>query len=115
MKRNPRVYVTQIPHRRDAETGTFVPTVNIAPATEHGEVKVIMPPRASFFATAELTRQLRDALRDYDAEAGDSIVVLGDPAVIAVACAILGKEHGNFIILKWDRNIGRYIPHHIHI
>lgn len=113
--RQPKVFITQVPHRRDKDTDAFVPTVNIAPAAEHGEITIMMPPRASFYATADLTRQLRDALRDYDAEAGDSLVVLGDPAVIAVACAILGKEHGHFIILKWDRNIGRYLPHHIHV
>lgn len=110
-----KVYITQVPHRRDKETGSFVPTVNIAPAAEHGEPVVMMPPRAAFYATGDLVKQLRDKLQDYDYDAGDSIVAMGDPAVIAVACAILGKLHGKFTVLKWDKNVGRYMPSHVSV
>lgn len=113
--KTPKVFITQVPHRRDSDTGAFVPSVNIAPAAEHGELVVMMPPRASFFATGDLVKQLREHLNDYDYEAGDSIVALGDPTVIAVAFAILGELHGRFIVLKWDRNIGRYLPSHIDV
>lgn len=106
----PKVFVTQIPHKRDHGTDSFVPTINIAPAREHGEVVVMMPPRASFHATSDLVKQLNEHLKDYDYEAGDSLVALGDPAVIAVACAILGKTKGKFSVLKWDKNVGRYFP-----
>lgn len=108
-----KVYITQVPHRRDPETKAFVPSVNISPAAEHGELIVMMPPRAAFHATSDLVRQLKDHLKDYSYEAGDSIVALGDPAIIAVACAVLGKMHGKFIVLKWDRNVGRYLPAHV--
>jgi len=108
-----KIYVTQIPHRKDPTTGAFVPTINIAPAVEHGEVIIMMPPRASFHATSDLVKQLTEHLKDYDYEAGDSLVALGDPAVIAVACAILGKLKSKFTILKWDKNVGRYLPAHI--
>lgn len=106
----PKVFVTQIPHKRDQGTDSFVPTVNITPAGEHGEIVVMMPPRASFHATSDLVDQLDGHLRDYDYEAGDSLVALGDPSVIAVACAILGRYKGKFTILKWDKNVGRYFP-----
>ena len=108
-----KVYVTQIPHRKDKDTDAFVPTININPATEFGEVVVMMPPRASFFATADLVAQMREHLKDYDYDAGDCIVALGDPSVIAVAFAILGKMFGKFTVLKWDKNVGRYIASHI--
>lgn len=108
-----KVFITQIPHKRDKDTGAFVPSVNISPASEHGELIVMMPPRAAFFATGDLVKQMRDHLKDYNYEAGDSLVALGDPAVIAVACAILGSMYGKFTVLKWDRNVGRYIPSHI--
>ena len=111
----PKVYITQVPNRRDPETNTFVPTVNIAPAAEHGEPIILMPPRSSFFATSDLVKQLREKLEHYDYEAGDSIVAMGDPAVIAVACAILGKLHGRFRVLKWDKNLRRYIPSHVSV
>lgn len=109
------VYITQVPHKRDRETGTSVPTVNIAPAAEHGEVVVMMPPHAPFFNTKDLVDQMWHHLRRYDYEAGDSIVAMGDPAIIAVAFAILGKEHKKFCVLKWDRNVGRYLPSHVHV
>lgn len=111
----PKVYITQVPNRRDPETNTFVPTVNIAPAAEWGEPVVLMPPRSSFFATTDLVKQLREKLDHYDYDAGDSIVAMGDPAVIAVTCAILGKLHGTFLLLKWDKNVGRYIPSHVRV
>src|SRR5512147_1853638 len=105
-----KVYITQVPHKKDVSTGAFVPAINITPAGEHGELVVMMPPRAAFHATSDLVKQMRDHLKNYDYEAGDSLVALGDPAIIAVACAILGKMHGKFIVLKWDRNVGRYLP-----
>lgn len=113
MNNTAKVYITQVPHRRDRETNAFVPSVNISPASEHGELVVMMPPRAAFHATGDLVRQLREHLKDYDYEAGDSLVALGDPAIIAVACAILGKMHGRFTVLKWDKNVGRYLPAHV--
>lgn len=104
-----KVYVTQIPHRKDEATGSFTPTVNISPASEYGEVVVMMPPRAAFFATRDLVDQLEEKLKDYDYEAGDCLVTLGDPVVAAAAAAILGRK-GRFTVLKWDRQLGRYVP-----
>lgn len=104
-----KVYVTQIPHRKDQDTGAFVPAFNISPAQEHGDIIVMMPPRASFYNTADLVKQLDNHLREYDYEAGDSIISIGDPSIIAVAFAILGKKFGKFTVLKWDRNTGRYV------
>lgn len=110
-----KVFITQIPHRKDNDTGAFVPTVNIAPATEHGEPIIMMPPQAAFYSTSDLTTQLRKHLIEYNYDDGDSIIALGDPSVMAVAFAIIGKEHGKFRLLKWDRNIGRYIQSHISV
>lgn len=113
--KTPKVYITQIPHRRDPETRAFVPSINIAPAAEHGELIVMMPPRASFFATSDLVKQMKEHLQNYDYEAGDCLVAMGDPTVIAVAFAILGKTVGRFTVLKWDRNVSRYLPTHIQV
>jgi hypothetical protein len=114
-RRKPTVYITQVPHTYDRDTNAFVPLFNIGPAAEHGELLVMMPPRASFYATADLIKQLRKHLQHYDYNAGDTLVAMGDPAIIAVACALLGRMFGNFIILKWDRKIERYVPTHVHI
>lgn len=105
-----KVFITQIPHRRDSGTNAFVPTVNVGPAAEHGEIVVMMPHQASFYATGDLVDQLSEHLKLYDFDAGDALVALGDPSVIAVACGYLGKKFGKFTVLKWDRMIGRYVP-----
>mgnify|MGYP003678779796 FL=1 len=40
---------------------------------------------------------------------------MGDPSVIAVAFALLGRIHGRFVVLKWDKNVGRYLPAHVSV
>jgi hypothetical protein len=87
----------------------FVPSVNISPATEHGEVVILMPANSSFFATQDLVAQLRQGLRNYNFEKGDSVVALGDPVVIAVVGALLAERNKAFYILRWDRQISRYV------
>jgi hypothetical protein len=103
-----KVYVPQIPNRKDKATGIFVPVVNIAPAAEFGEPVILLPANTSFYAVGDLTTQLRAQLRQYDCAAGDSIVAIGDPAIMAVVFGMLGNMFGKFYVLKWDRSIGRY-------
>ena len=109
-----KVFITQIPHRHDAKTHNFVPAVNVSPASEYGELVEMMPPRAAFFATNDLVKNLNAQLKDYNAEEGDVLLPLGDPIVCSVACAVLAKN-GPFSVLRWDRNIGRYTNHKITI
>lgn len=108
VKGGPTVWVTQIPNRRDPHTRALFPSVNISPASEHGEIRVMMPANASFFATGELISQLRSALRSYDFERGDSVVCLGDPAIIAATGAVLAEHTKSFNVLRWDRRTSRY-------
>lgn len=105
-----RVYVTQLPNRFDSATRALVPSVNIAPATEFGEIVVMFPPRAPFFHTGELLKQLALHLESYNFDGGDCIVLLGDTTLMAAASAYLGKRFGKFKLLRWDRNLGRYTP-----
>lgn len=104
----PTVYVTQLPHRRNPETGTSVPTYNIGPAAEHGDVAILFPPQAPFHDGASLIRQLRVALAGYSFADGDSVIVLGDIFISSAAIAVLAQR-GPFTVLRWDRNLGRYL------
>ena len=102
--------MTQIPHKHsmfDTET-TFVPSVNINPATEFGELEIMFPPRTSFHVSRELTDQCWEKLVDFNPEI-DSILPMGDMFIGATCCAILGKRFNHFFILKWDKNLGRYL------
>jgi hypothetical protein len=104
---NAKVFITQIPNKRVGDQ--YVPSVNIGPAAEHGELlEPMMPPQAAFYATADLVKQIKEHLKDYNYEAGDSILGLGDPTIMAVAFAVLGSIKGRFRVLKWDRDIKRY-------
>lgn len=105
---NPKVYVTQIPHRRDAQ-GSWVPAINIGPASKHGDLVVIIPHSSSIIETSGVVKKLDEALRNYDFDRGDYLLMTGDPAIIAIAGAILGEYTDAFRLLKWERTTNSYI------
>lgn len=105
----PIVFVTQVPHRRDKETGALSPSVNIGPAGEYGDFEIIMPSNASFYAASDLVQQLRARLKHYHFDRGDSLLALGDPAILATAAALVGQYSSRFRVLKWDKRAGRYL------
>ena len=107
------VYVTQLPHRRDPDTGAWVPTVNLSIANEFGVVRIMMPPQAAFQQTHNLLGQLHKQLLGYDFNNGDSLLPLGDCVIIAAAVAILARR-GPFAILRYDRLIKKYARIVIH-
>ncbi len=104
----PTVFVSQLPHKRDPETGMWTPAYNVDPANEHGTVQVLVPPRATFTHSNQLNSQLR-ATFDYDFKRGHCVVLLGDPFIIATVVAMAAAK-GDVRVLRWDRNLGRYIP-----
>jgi hypothetical protein len=109
------VYVTQVPTRRDSDTRAFVPSVNIGPAIRFGNLKVMLPGSSQFADGESVADHLRPILADYNFDAGDSLLALGDPTIIAVASAILGRLHGRFTLLKWDRLARAYIPVNVNV
>lgn len=110
MKDEPRVFITQIPNRRDPNTGAMVPAFDAMPAAEHGEIVVLMPASFSLFNTSEMVRQLRNTLVDYSFTRGDAVVPAGDPAIIFATGAVLAEQHRKMRILKWERSVKRYVP-----
>lgn len=105
MKRT--VYITQIPSRR--EGASWVPTVDVAPAREHGELKVILPSGLNYPEAAPAVRLLKAALVGFDPFL-DFVLPVGDPLIMACATALLGQRFDSFIMLKWDRQQHRYFP-----
>ncbi len=104
----PTVFVSQLPHRLDRATGVFVPGYNIDPANEHGQVKILVPPQAPYTDSRQILPQLSCLLK-YNFKAGDCLLLLGDPVVTATIVALVAKK-GDSRELRWDRNIGKYIP-----
>ena len=73
MKRT--VYITQIPSRREGTT--WVPTVDVAPAREHGELKVILPSGLNYPEAAPAIALLKKALAVFEPQL-DFILPVGD-------------------------------------
>lgn len=113
-QREPKVFVTQVPSRRDVATGMWVPTVNIAPAEQFGEVVQLLPPGSQFFAAAEVTRLLKQRLHELDYQQGDYLLPLGNPVIMAVASAIAARRsNGCLNVLVWDRQTSTYVPYEL--
>ena len=105
----PKVFIPQVPQRRDKATQALEPAVNINPAQEHGDLVVMLPSNANFYATSDLVAQLANHLDSYCYEEGDIIVAIGDPTIMAAAFSYLGAKFGKFKIGKWDRSMQRYL------
>lgn len=104
-----RVFVPQVPSRFDVSVQLWVPTVNLSPAEQYGEVVIMLPPDAARLHVAPLVTAMRERMEDFTEQ--DYIVAVGDPSLIAAAAVIAThKAHGKLRILKWDRMRAQYIP-----
>ena len=111
MAKEKRVFITQIPRSNKkigGETKVWMPTVNIGPANEFGEIVEMFPSRSSFHMSKELSELCWNKLQDFDPSI-DHLLPMGDNFISATCCAILGKRFGYFNVLKWDKNLGRYL------
>ncbi len=106
----PRVFIPQVPHKRDRESNSLVPAFDITPAKAHGDLIVMVPLGTNLFNTQELVRVLVPALTTYDWDAGDCLLAIGDPIAIAACGAILGAMHRRIRLIKWDRISHTYVP-----
>lgn len=112
--RPPKVFATQIPSRRDPESGMWVPTVNVAPAERFGEVVTLLPPGSQFFAAAETTRLIKQRLHELDYQQGDFLLPMGNPVIMAVAAAVAARRsNGSLNVLVWDRHSSSYVPYEL--
>lgn len=103
----PRVFVPQVPTRRDPDTGVRAPTVSLAAAEAWGEVRLLLPPEASLMAPLEAIATLRERMADYAPT--DYLVPIGDPTLFAAAVAFVARlGHGAVLLLKWDRRLALY-------
>lgn len=83
---------------------------NFTSALDFGEVTTILQRRDQVtFNARPWVRALINALSDFTCD--DYIILVGDPAVIGIACAIVAYRTGGVIpMLKWDRQEQRYFP-----
>lgn len=106
------VFVTQIPAR--LEHGSWVPIMDISPAGEYGELKIMLPSGMNFHAAAPAVQQLREQLRDFRGDR-DYLLPLGDPLIMAAAAALIARREPMFRMLKWDRFTRTYHSYEVKV
>ena len=81
---------------------------NIRSAEKFGDLKICLPDnRQMILSSGPLTFKLKQELKDFNDS--DYLLLIGDPAIIAVAGAIAADiNNGRFKVLKWDRNEMKY-------
>lgn len=83
------------------------PGRNLLPATKFGEIKILLPPGQIIFSSAPVVQRLRRELRTFSNE--DYLLMIGDPAAIAVAGAMASYINGGRMkLLKWDKQEQTY-------
>ena len=93
---SPKVYVVQEARGR-----------NLIPATNYGTIEVLLPPGNVAFSSFPTVRRLNDKLRNFSDK--DYLLLMGDPAAIAMAGAIAANNNrGNMKLLKWDKQETSY-------
>lgn len=105
----PTVFIPQVPSRLEGEV--WVPTADVTPAREFGELIHIMPMGMNLSDPAVIVERLTRGLEDFSFD--DYLLLLGDPVVIATASAIISARQGNIHLLKWDRRMKRYFKYTI--
>ena len=81
---------------------------NVRSAEKFGDLKICLPDnRQMILSSGPLTFKLKQELKDFNDN--DYLLLIGDPAIIAVAGAIASENNnGRFKVLKWDRNEMKY-------
>ena len=81
---------------------------SIRSAEKFGDLKVLLPDnRQIVLSSGPITFKLQQELKDFNDD--DYLLLIGDPAIIAVAGAVAAENNnGRFKVLKWDRNEAQY-------
>tara|TARA_R110000796_G_scaffold168784_1_gene285695 strand:+ start:337 stop:708 length:372 start_codon:yes stop_codon:yes gene_type:complete len=112
-ERNKRttVYVVQ----EIAGTRFNSPKINITGALEYGDFNFLLPELSQLmWSPGPLIFQLRKLLKNYTPD--DYLLLVGDPAIIGVACSIVSDiTNGKYKLIKWDRQERKYYPIEINL
>lgn len=82
--------------------------MDMTPASEYGEIEVLLAHTQSLLAPVPTVRKLRERLENFSDE--DYILPVGDPVLMStVAMVAANMNHGRVKYLKWDRIQRRYI------
>jgi hypothetical protein len=109
-----KVYVPQIPSRYDGGTNLWIPTINIKPAEQFGEVVVMLPPAAARSGIDACAAVIAERMSEFGAE--DYLVAVGDPTLYAIAAVHAARRaDGVLRMLKWDRLKSGYVLEEVEV
>lgn len=104
-----KVYLVQMPKRKDRVTGQLSDFCDISPARIFGDIEpALFPSFGAGYFTQNDVHEVRRRLKDYCDE--DSLLLIGDPAAMALS-AVLAAEvnRGQYSVLRWDNMRHEYM------
>lgn len=112
-----KVFVVQVPARRDGPRGGWVEKYDLSSAGRFGALVRVLPYGNVPIEPEPTVRRLNEAFFDcpepFDPEV-DHVLLLGDPVAMAQAVALLSRRFPEgFKALKWDRRAEGYVPYRI--
>ena len=81
---------------------------NVRSAEKFGDLKIVLSDNKQIvLSSGPLTFKLKHELKDFNDD--DYLLLMGDPAIIALAGAVASDANGGrFKVLKWDRDEKKY-------
>jgi len=83
---------------------------NLLPAQAFGDLVFLLPPQVQItFSPGPIVVRMERHLQGFTED--DYLLLIGDPAAMAVAGALVAKHNnGRFKLLKWDKREMKYYP-----
>lgn len=99
----PRVFIPSVPTRFDAVTQTRIPSMDLNPAADYGELVVMSE-------AGEEMESAIDRVYSLSQNVGkdDFLLAVGDIVLIAAAIAYISDNLGSARILRWDKHERKY-------
>lgn len=104
------VFIPHLPTRYEPLNGGRVPTIDLTPAAEFGRLVLLSELERSGSITQEVLPRLIGQINFGMAafKAGDCIVAVGDPILVAAAISYASDLCGSVTVLRWDRHTKSY-------
>lgn len=106
-----RVFVVHLPTGRD-DNGRVVPTMNLTPAADFGEVLFILPASHNPFSDPAATMSLILAFLEHEGFSDkDYLLLVGNPILIGYTCIAAASFVSETLrVLQWNRASRTYLP-----
>jgi hypothetical protein len=107
----PNVFIPIIPTRFDTVANKRRPVIDVSPARQYGDVKLLIEDDTMYdlndtFKFQKLVDIMADGMRKSMED--DYVVAVGDPALIAACTTIQIQRHGKARVLRWHKQLSRY-------